>query len=85
MKISRAREIEPRRGYWLLFLKSVNVTVTGVPVEDLDIVLEVGWNMVGGSINTVEAEGVFPDFYQLVSGSGSGYVGSTSFEPGREY
>ena len=76
---------EPGVGYWLLVMDPVTMTVTGVPVEDLNIVHSSGWNMVGGSINSVEAAGVFPNYYQLVTWSGSGYYPSSVFDPGVGY
>ena len=78
-------EFEAGRGYWLLVLEDVNVTVSGQPVDSLTLNLSMGWNMVGGTINEVEADDVFSGFYQLVTWSGTGYVPATVFEPGKGY
>jgi len=73
------------RGYWLLVLEDVNVTVSGIPVESLDLTLSPGWSMVGGTLDEVQAADVFPGFYQLVTWTGAGYTPATVFEPGRGY
>jgi len=78
-------EFEAGRGYWLLVLEDVNVTVSGMPVDSLNLSLSAGWNMIGGTFDEVQAVDVFPDFYQLVTWTGSGYTPATIFEPGNGY
>ena len=60
-------------------------TFSGTPVESLNLNLSIGWSMIGGTNDDVQAAGVFPDFYQLVTWTGSGYVPATVFEPGKDY
>jgi hypothetical protein len=76
---------EAGRGYWLLVLQDVDVTVSGQPVDSLSLGLSAGWNMVGGPIDEVEAVDVFSGFHQLVTWNGYGYQTSSSFEPGKGY
>ena len=78
-------EFEIGRGYWLLVLEDVNVTVSGEPVDRLNLSLSAGWSMVGGTYDEVLAADVFPGFYQLVTWTGTGYTTATLFEPGRGY
>ncbi|MDP6459147.1 MAG: hypothetical protein QGF78_07525, partial [Candidatus Bathyarchaeota archaeon] len=78
-------EFEAGRGYWLLVLQDVDVTVSGEPVDSLSLGLSAGWNMVGGTVDEVQAVDVFPGFHQLVTWAGTGYAVATVFEPGRGY
>jgi hypothetical protein len=78
-------EFEAGRGYWLLVLHDVDVTVSGQPVDSLSLGLSAGWNMVGGTVDEVPAIDVFSGFHQLVTWSGTGYTLATVFEPGRGY
>ena len=80
-----ATSFEEGRGYWLLVLQDVNVTVKGQSVDRVSLTLPPGWSMIGGPNSVVEADDVFPGFYQLVTWSGAGYVIATNFEPGRGY
>jgi len=80
-----ATEFEAGRGYWLLVLEDVNVTVTGIPVDEVTVTLSPGWSMIGGPNSVVQASEVFPGFYQLVTWTGTGYTPATVFEPGKGY
>ena len=78
-------EFEAGRGYWLLVLEDTNVTISGTPVEWLNLTLSPGWSMIGGLISNVQAADVFPDFYQLATWTGTGYTPATVFELGKGY
>ena len=78
-------EFEAGRGYWLLVLEDVNVTVSGESVDSLSLSLSPGWSMVGGTYDEAQAAEVFPGFYQLVTWTGTGYTPATVFEPGKGY
>jgi len=80
-----ASDFEAGRGYWLLVLEDVNVTVSGPPVSSLNLSLSAGWNMIGATYDEVQADDVFPGFYQLVTWTGTGYTPASVFEPGRGY
>ena len=80
-----ASDFEAGRGYWLLVLEDVNVTVTGIPVDEVTLTLSPGWSMIGGPNSVVQASEVFPGFYQLVTWTGTGYTPATVFEPGKGY
>jgi len=76
---------EPGAGYWLLVLEDVNITVSGTPLESLNLVLPAGWSMMGGLDTEVAASEVFPGFYQLVTWTGTGYIPAIVFESGKGY
>ena len=78
-------EFEAGRGYWLLVLENKNVTVSGEPIDTLVLSLSPGWSLVGGPNCIIQAADVFPGFYQFAMWSGSGYVSTSSFEPGKGY
>ncbi len=78
---------EAGKGYWVLVLANTTVTITnGIPVEMYERDLSPGWSMIGSIINcTVDADLVFPAFYQLLTWDGSSYVSTTTIEPGKGY
>jgi hypothetical protein len=79
-------DVEAGRGYWVLVLSSTTVDITGVPVTSYELDLPAGWSMIGSIYgSTVDAEAVFPDFYQLLTWSGTSYVSATTIEPGKGY
>ena len=80
-----ASNFEAARGYWLLVLEDVNVTVFGEPVNSLSLSLSPGWSMVGGPNSIVQSSEAFPGFYQLVTWTGTGYTSATVFDPGKGY
>ena len=80
-----ASDFESGRGYWLLVLQDTNITVTGIPVDEVTLTLSPGWSMIGGPNSVVTASDVFPGFYQLVTWTGTGYTPATVFEPGKGY
>ena len=80
-----ATDFDTGRGYWLLVLEDVNVTVTGIPVDQVSMTLSPGWSMIGGPNSVVTASEVFPGFYQLVTWTGTGYTPATVFDPGKGY
>jgi len=80
-----ATSFEEGRGYWLLVLGDVNVTVIGTTVDDVTLTLSPGWSMIGGPNSLVQASEVFPGFYQLVMWTGTGYASASEFESGLGY
>ena len=40
-------EMQPGKGYWVAAAQDCNITVTGIPVQSLEVNLTQGWNMVG--------------------------------------
>ena len=51
-KYSVVREIVPGEGYWILVLNNVNVTIQGNPVNEFNIQLSGGWNLIGSVYGT---------------------------------
>jgi pimeloyl-ACP methyl ester carboxylesterase/predicted MPP superfamily phosphohydrolase len=77
---------EAGRGYWVLVLSSTTVDVTGMPVNSYERDLPAGWSMIGSICNSaVDASTVFPDYYQLLTWSGTSYVAATTIESGKGY
>jgi len=80
-----ATGFEVGKGYWLLVLDDMNVTVSGHPVTEVILNLDPGWSMVSGPNSDVSAGDVFPGFYQLVTWGGSGYITASEFKPCKGY
>jgi hypothetical protein len=80
-------EAEPGLGYWLWVPDDTILTVAdGEPVESFELDLPLGWSMIGSIFPcTVDAEQVFPSFYQLYTWNGLRYVSSTIIESGMGY
>ena len=78
---------EAGAAYWVLVLEEVNVSITNaVPVTSYELELPAGWTMIGSVYNqTVEANEVFPSYYQLLTWNGTSYITSTTIEPGKGY
>jgi hypothetical protein len=78
--------VEAGRGYWVLVLSSTTLNITGTPVYSYEADLPAGWSMIGSVYDvTVDAADVFPDYYQLVTWSGTSYVTATTIEPSKGY
>ena len=73
--------------YWVLVLEETAVNIEDTePVASYTRTLPAGWSMIGSIYDqTVDADDVFPGFYQLLTWDGSGYVTSTIIEPGKGY
>jgi len=77
---------EAGRGYWILVLEDTTVTIYGLPVERYELDLPAGWSMIGSIYDcTVNANLVFPGWYQLLTWNGTSYVKTTTIEPGKGY
>ena len=80
-------EVEAGVGYWVLVLQETTVSIENAdPVTGYSKSLPAGWSMIGSIYGeTVDADTVFPGFYQLLTWDGSSYVTSTIIEPGKGY
>jgi len=63
----------------------VELVVSEVVVSGFQLSLSAGWNMVSSFDREVNAEDVFPGFFQLVTWNGYGYVPVDVMEPGKGY
>ena len=77
-------------GYWLRFESSGNVTVTGNSLNQLDIELNQGWNLISGLPYTIETNAIGDYDGIIVSGTiygfgTGGYSYSEYLEPGIGY
>ena len=74
-------------GYWVLVLAETTLSIeNSEPVTNYELNLPAGWSMIGSIYQeTVNADDVFPGFYQLLTWDGSSYVSSTTIEPGKGY
>ena len=77
--------VEPGSEYWVLVDHPQPLMVHGVPVQSLSITLDFGWNGAGGPYQTVDANSVFPAFYQLLSWNHGMYYVNYQFKPGNGY
>ena len=73
------------KGYWLLVLNEVNISITGRPLWTIQVDLVPGWNMVSGPCVDVQGADVFPGFFQLLTWSGASYIVASEFTPGMGY
>jgi len=80
-----AIKFEQGKGYWLLVLEDTNLTIVGTTLNQVNLTLSQGLNMVGGPNEDVQASSVFSDFYQVITWTGAGYMYAPSFEPGKGY
>jgi hypothetical protein len=79
-------DAEAGRGYWALVLTPVQLNLTGITVINYELDLPAGWSMIGGLHGkAVNANDVFPSYYQLVTWSGTSYATATTIEPGKGY
>jgi hypothetical protein len=77
---------EAGRGYWILVLEDTTVTIYGLPVERYELDLPASWSMIGSIYDcTVNANLVFPGWYQLLTWNGTSYVKTATIEPGKGY
>jgi len=74
-------------GYWVLVLEETTISIVDYnPVTSYTKSLPAGWSMIGSIYEeTVEADDVFPGFYQLLTWDGTSYVTATIIEPGKGY
>ena len=77
--------IEPGIGYWLLVENKQPLMITGVPIPSVTISLELGWDMIGGPYQKVEADTVFPSTHQIMSWEHGMYYVYRNFKPGVGY
>ena len=74
-------------GYWVLVLEETTITIENAnPITSYTKSLPAGWSMIGSIYGeSVDADDVFPGFYQLLTWDGTSYVTSTTIEPGKGY
>jgi len=63
----------------------INVTVSDFFESGFQLNLSTGWNMVSSFDRVASADEVFPEYYQLVTWNGAGYVSVDIMEPGKGY
>jgi hypothetical protein len=77
--------VELGKGYWLLVMEETTVNYWGLPAQRYELDLPAGWSLIGSVSCPVEANAVFPGFYQLYSWNGAAYVPSTTIDPWKGY
>ena len=83
-------EMEPGNGYWLRFPSSGSTEVTGPALDELEVNILEGWNIISGGSEIVDVNtGLTDPAGILVPGSVYGfdetYVNSSILEPGKGY
>jgi len=70
--------LEPKKGYWALSRSTYNVTLTGTYIENKNVTLSKGWNMVGPVSDVIQVNsltnvttvyGWTGTLYELITGS----------------
>jgi photosystem II stability/assembly factor-like uncharacterized protein len=82
--------LENRKGYWLKFGGSQNVSMTGYPRDTDTIVVQTGWNLMGSITTAVPIGSLVTTPPGIITGviygfNVSGYYTATSIEPGKAY
>jgi len=77
-------------GYWLRFPDSGNTEITGIPINDLTISLNEGWNLISGTTNFMNVLDIQDPSGIIIPGTiyrftPEGYSNAESLEPGRGY
>lgn len=81
--------LEPGTGYWIRFPESGSAMLSGMAVEQLELNLQAGWNMISGPSHTVD-EGMIEDNEGILLtgtlyGFDGAYVQVSTIEPGSGY
>ncbi|MDP6684913.1 MAG: c-type cytochrome domain-containing protein [Candidatus Marinimicrobia bacterium] len=84
------QELENGVGYWLRFAESGVTVINGIPIYELTLNLNEGWNMISGLSFSVDIEtGISDPNDILIVGTiyefFNGYANATQLEPGRGY
>lgn len=81
--------LESGTGYWLRFPEAGSATLSGMPIEQIELDLETGWNMISGPSHTVEAAMIEDQDGILLTGTLYGfdgaYVQASEIQPGAGY
>jgi formylglycine-generating enzyme required for sulfatase activity len=76
-------------GYWLRFNEAGSTTITGIPMNEISISLNEGWNLVSGLSEDISIYSVLDPDSIIVSGTlygfSGGYVETDMLVPGKGY
>lgn len=78
-------EFDSGKAYWIKVESETSIDLYGSEVDTVNLELELGYNLVGGPITSVEASSVLSGYYVVASWSQGGYLSSSHFEPGVGY
>ena len=82
-------ELELGRGYWLRFPETVIQEVTGIPIHEVNININDGWNLISGISQYINFNEIFDPNGILIEGTLFGYnntyIQSQIMEPGFGY
>ena len=82
-------ELIPGMGYWLRFPEEGSNSITGIPIYDLTLFLNEGWNLISGISSTVEIGSIYDPDEIIISGTfyefEDGYSLVGNLIPGRGY
>jgi hypothetical protein len=86
---TQQEELEFGRGYWLRFISSENVLLSGLVINDWIIDVNEGWNLIGSVSTMVDANYFTTENSLIVPGTIFEFTGSyeiaESIHPGRSY
>ena len=76
-------------GYWLRFSSESSVEISGLPLVNLTVSLNFGWNLITGISSTVQANEVVDPNNIIIDGTlysfADGYQPVETLEPGKGY
>ena len=79
----------PGTGYWLRFPEDGEALITGSPIDNMILHLQVGWNLISGLTDEINVNEIIDESNIIVPGTLFGfsdtYVSSTTLVPGRGY
>ena len=78
------------QGYWLRFNEEGSTTITGIPINELTISLNEGWNLISGITTPVDISDIQDPDGIIISGTiygftPDGYSNIETIEPGKGY
>ena len=77
-------------GYWLRFNEEGSTTISGIPINELTISLNEGWNLISGISNPLDITEIQDPDGIIISGTvygftSGGYSNEEILEPGKGY
>ena len=82
-------DLSPGEGYWLRFSNAGSSTIDGIPINELTISLNEGWNLISGISFPVDVNAIYDPNQLIIPGTvygfGFGYTTAETIEPGYGY
>jgi len=77
-------------GYWLRFNEEGSTTISGIPIDELTISLNEGWNLISGITNSINISSIQDPDGIIIAGTvygfaSGGFLNAEIIEPGKGY